>query len=144
MKHIKTEIIIEASSEKIWNVLMDFKNYGKWNPFILKINGVKKEGKRLKVNIQPPNGKKMTFRPVIIKLEKEKVFRWIGRLGVKGVFDGEHYFELISEDENKTRFIHGEKFTGILVATAGKAIEKTKQGFDLMNIALKEKCEEDS
>jgi hypothetical protein len=62
-------------------------------------------------------------------------------LGMKGIFDGEHYFMLIDLDNGQTRFIHGEKFGGILVPFMEKTLGKTKKGFELMNQALKEQCE---
>ncbi|WP_196890256.1 SRPBCC domain-containing protein [Aureivirga sp. CE67] len=141
MKHIKTEIIIDSSAEKIWNILMDFKTYSIWNPFIVKINGIKKEGKKLKVKVQFKNGRKMNIRPTITEYEERRKLRWLGSLGVKGVFDGEHYFCLEPIEKEKTKFIHGEKFTGILVATAGKTLESARHSFEEMNLALKEKCE---
>lgn len=33
-KEIKTEIVINASPEKIWAILKDFDKYPAWNPFI--------------------------------------------------------------------------------------------------------------
>jgi uncharacterized protein YndB with AHSA1/START domain len=39
MKHIKTEILINAPIEKIWAVLTDVSYYSSWNPFITKIDG---------------------------------------------------------------------------------------------------------
>ena len=65
------------------------------------------------------------------------------KLLVKGIFDGEHYFILSQEDGNKTKFIHGEKFSGILVYLVGKTLDKTKGGFELMNESLRVECEKD-
>ncbi|MDR7016726.1 hypothetical protein [Acinetobacter sp. 3657] len=36
-KEINTEIIINGSSEEVWNTLMDFEAYPEWNPFIINI-----------------------------------------------------------------------------------------------------------
>ncbi|MDY9920045.1 MAG: SRPBCC family protein [Proteiniphilum sp.] len=43
-KEIRTEIIIRATSEKIWDILTDFENYPNWNPFITFIKGKVEEG----------------------------------------------------------------------------------------------------
>tara|TARA_R100000278_G_C5377313_1_gene131182 strand:- start:53 stop:310 length:258 start_codon:yes stop_codon:yes gene_type:complete len=83
----------------------------------------------------------MTFKPVILKLEPSKEFRWKGKLGIKGIFDGEHFFILEKETDDSTRFIHGEKFSGILVSLMGKTLDKTKEGFEIMNEAIKRECE---
>ncbi len=141
MKNIKTEILINTNATKVWDVLMDFENHPKWNPFIKSIHGEQKLGKNLTVHIQPPNAKGMTFKPVILTLKPNIEFRWKGKLGIKGIFDGEHYF-ILEPVGNNTKLIHGEKFSGILVALTGKMLEKTAEGFRLMNEALKNKCEQ--
>ena len=143
MKEIKTEIIINTKPEKVWEVLTDFKKYPTWNPFIQNISGEQKVGSKLDVSIHPLEGNGMTFQPTLFKFEENREFRWVGKLLVKGIFDGEHYFVLSKEVENKTKFTHGEKFRGILVYFAGKILDKTKGGFELMNESLKVECEKD-
>jgi hypothetical protein len=144
MKKIETEIIINTDISTVWNVLTDFDNHPNWNPFIKSIQGIKSVGERLTVAIKPPEGNGMTFRPVVLKYEPNKDFRWKGKLGIKGIFDGEHFFILEKLNENQTKFIHGEKFSGILVALMGGALDKTKEGFQLMNEALKNECEKNN
>lgn len=56
---------------------------------------------------------------------------------VKAAFDAEHYFLLEHICDNHTRLIHGGTFTGILATLMRKALEKTKEEFLRMNIALK-------
>lgn len=137
MKQIETEIWIHASPEKVWAILTNFKNHPNWNPFIRSIHGDKKIGEKLTVSIQPPGGNSMTFKPIVTSIIENKEFRWKGKLGVQGIFDGEHYFQLIGQENNQTKLIHGEKFSGILVALMSKALDKTKEGFELMNKSLK-------
>ena len=141
MKNIRTEILINTDITKVWDVLMDFNSYPKWNPFITSISGEPKLGNRLTVSINPPGGKGMTFKPNILTLESNKEFRWKGKLGINGIFDGEHYFILEFLENNKTKFIHGEKFSGLLVPLVGKMLDKTKKGFQLMNESIKNECE---
>ena len=141
MKQIETEILINAKPKKVWQILTDFEKHPDWNPFIQSIEGEKSLGKRLRVFIKPPDNKGMTLKPVILKLDPEKEFRWKGKLGIRGIFDGEHYFILDEYSENQTKFIHGEKFTGILVPFVGKILDKTKDGFNLMNESIKKECE---
>ena len=71
MKQIETEILIEASPEKIWAILTDFAKHNKWNPFIKSIRGEKKIGGKLTVSIEPPGGNGMTFQ----SLDSEKLGR---------------------------------------------------------------------
>lgn len=141
MRTIQTEIIIDADISKVWNVLMDFENHPKWNPFIKSISGEKKVGNTLTVSIKPPDGNGMTFKPRILILEQNREFRWKGKLLIKGIFDGEHFFQMESQGDRQTKFIHGENFSGILVSVIGKMLDKTKDGFQLMNEAIKKECE---
>jgi hypothetical protein len=83
----------------------------------------------------------MTFKPTILNLELNKEFRWKGKLGITGIFDGEHYFILEYLNKDKTKFIHGEKFSGLLVPLVGKMLDKTQKGFQLMNESIKNECE---
>jgi hypothetical protein len=141
MKNIQTEIIINTDITKVWGVLMNFDSYPKWNPFITSISGEPKLGNRLTISINPPGGKGMTFKPTILTLDSNKEFRWKGKLGISGIFDGEHYFILEFLENDKTKFIHGEKFSGLLVPLVGKMLGKTLKGFQLMNESIKNECE---
>jgi hypothetical protein len=143
MKNIQTEILILADTAKVWDVLMNFDNYPKWNPFITSISGERKLGNRLTVSINPPGGKGMTFKPNILTLEANKELRWKGKLGINGIFDGEHYFILEVLENDKTKFIQGEKFSGLLVPLVGKMLDKTQKGFQLMNESIKKECEKE-
>ena len=58
----------------------------------------------------------MTLRPTIVKLEPGRELRWLGHLGVRGLFDGEHGFRVVPEDVGRCRFEQFETFTGLLVA----------------------------
>jgi len=61
---------------------------------------------------------------------------------VPGLFDGEHFFKLETIDNDTTRFVHGEQFTGVLSGLIYKMVgEDTKTGFIKMNEALKNRVE---
>lgn len=141
-KLIETQILINATPDKVWAVLTDFKNYSNWNPFIESIPGEPKPGGQIQVRISPPGSKGMTFRPIVLALEQNKEFRWIGKFLFKGLFDGEHKFELIDNGNGTTTFNHSETFKGILVSLFKKQLDNnTKKGFELMNESLKKRVE---
>jgi hypothetical protein len=111
---------------------------------ISRIEGVPKAGERLKVVIQPVGGKSMTFRPTVLVATRDQELRWLGRFLLPSIFDGEHYFKIISIGPNRVRFVHGEKFSGILVPLAKSGLEGgTKAGFVAMNQAIKIRAESD-
>jgi hypothetical protein len=141
MKTIQTEIIIDTDASKVWSVLMDFEQHPNWNPFIRKISGEQRVGATLSVSIKPPDGNEMTFKPQVLVLEQNRELRWKGKLFIKGIFDGEHFFKIESLGDHSTRLIHGEIFSGVLVSLLGNMLEKTKDGFQLMNESMKQECE---
>jgi hypothetical protein len=142
MNYLETKIQINASPEKIWAILTNFKNYPSWNPFIKSLEGEMIVGRNFNVRIEPPDAQGMSFTPVLLAFEPNIEFRWKGKLFVKGLFDGEHQFKLLKNGEHKTTLIQSEKFSGILVPLFSKMINtNTRKGFELMNEKLKELAE---
>jgi hypothetical protein len=140
---IKTEILISASPDRIWTILLDFEKYPSWNPFIKYIKGTAASGSQLKVRIQPPGSKAMIFKPKILALEAPKELRWVGHLLFSGLFDGEHSFKIVDNKNGTSTFIHSESFQGILIPLFKKQLNSnTKEGFELMNERLKEMAEQ--
>jgi hypothetical protein len=141
-RRIETAIEIEAPPASVWAVLTDFEAYPEWNPFIRRARGAFAKGARLEVLIEPPGGRAMTFRPRLLVVEPERELRWIGRLVMPGLFDGEHLFRIEPLEEARVRFRHEETFGGVLVPLFWKNLEpRTRRGFEAMNRALKERAE---
>ena len=141
-KEIKTEVLINATPDKIWSILMNFDNYPTWNPFIKSIKGEVKIGNKIIARIEPPESKGMTFKPKILTIEPNKEFSWLGHFLITGIFDGEHKFELIDKGNGTTIFRQSEKFKGILLPFLKKQLDiNTKKGFEEMNSKLKDLAE---
>jgi hypothetical protein len=137
-KELRTWIDIDAPPERLWEVLMDFKSFPDWNPFMKEIKGDPKEGEQLQVLMKRMKGKDITIKPTVMKSVPNKEFRWLGK--IPG-FHGEHIFE-IQPKENGIRFIQREVFTGFLVPFIGnKIVNDTRPSFDRMNHALKHRVE---
>lgn len=139
-RRIDTEILISAPPERVWSVLTDFASYPQWNPFIVAIEGKPEWGGRLRVRMQA-GGSSHVFKPVVLQATAPAQLRWLGRLGVPGLFDGEHGFELKSEVTG-TRLLQTETFQGFLVPLLWSRVEPvTRAGFEAMNRALKDRAE---
>lgn len=142
-KEVHTEIDIRASDERVWQILTDFPNFAKWNPFIPKISGDLRKYARLKIRIQPRGERGMTFRSIILNVEPKRELHWIGRLAVPGLFSGEHIFTIEPLGNNHVRFIHREIFTGLFVLIyAGNFDTNIRRDFEDMNQALKSQAEQ--
>ena len=142
MKTIQTSIIIDSPIQNVWAILTNFSEYANWNPLIQTIEGTPIVGNKIKATLVLEGKKPMLFEPEILVFDSQKELRWLGHLFVKGLFDGEHYFEVKTLDDGKTMFKQGEKFTGLLSSAIYSLIgEKTKNGFISMNEALKQQAE---
>lgn len=139
--HLHTEIDIDAAPDAVWAALTDLPAFADWNPFITSSEGTVAVGQRLVNRMEPPNGRAMTFKPTVTEVDDGRVFEWLGRLGVPGVFDGRHRFELVPTGAG-TRLIHTEHFTGALVPLMKKRLDTdTVAAFEAMNAALKARVE---
>lgn len=139
---IETSIKISATANKIWQELTNFNEYKNWNPSIIDISGELGKNKTLKIVVKIDE-KTMIFKPTVLECEENKELRWLGKIFLGGIFDGEHYF-LIKENSDETcTFIQGEKFNGILIPFFGKTFINTIKGFEKMNEELKKRAEND-
>jgi hypothetical protein len=49
---VSQTVIINASAEKVWEVLIDFRRYGEWNPFCVAAEGTLALGEPLKMTLK--------------------------------------------------------------------------------------------
>ncbi|HKO85819.1 MAG TPA: SRPBCC family protein, partial [Actinomycetota bacterium] len=61
-RQLESEVEVQASPERVWEVLTNFAAYPDWNPFIVRV----------------------------LEAEPARRLRWLGHLLVPGLFDGEH------------------------------------------------------
>ena len=142
MRELHTDIEINASAGRVWQLLTDFDRYPEWNPFIRSISGKPEPNAKLKIFIQPSGARGMTFRPTVLKAEPNQELRWQGRLFVPGLFDGEHILIIERISQDKVRFRQSEKFSGLLVPLFWRSLDvDTRRGFNEMNAALKKQAE---
>jgi hypothetical protein len=143
MKELYTEITIAASDDRVWQLLTDFATFPQWNPFMRRVRGQAKAGTRLEVYIQPSGARGMTFRPTVLIAEPKRELRWLGRLLVPGLFDGEHSFIIESRGPHQVRFVQREQSRGVLVLLFSRSLDTdTLRGFGEMNAALKARAEQ--
>lgn len=141
-KELISSIDIEASAEKVWELLIDFTAYPTWNPFITRAEGPVEVGGRLTLRMQPVGGSAVTLRPTVVEVVEGHRLRWRGRLGVRGVFDAEHLFILESRGATQSRLVQQEQFSGLLVPFVQRSLDRgTLPAFHAMNAALKDRAE---
>src|SRR5919106_4945851 len=122
MKELHSEIEIDASAERVWDILTDFASYPQWNPFIRRISGELKVGERLEVRLEPPDSRGVTLRPTVLRAEPNRLMRWVGHVLVPSLFDGEHSLVIEPLGENRVRFVQHEAFKGVLVSLLTRSL----------------------
>lgn len=139
-KEIRTEVEIDASARKVWEVIANFAKYEEWNPFIRKVSGEAREGAKLEIHITTPSGVNRTYEPTVTKIEPEKELRWTGR--VPGLLNGEHVFVIEQIDSSRVRLVHSETFRGLISSFFGSKTDRDiRAGLEQMNVALKKRVE---
>ena len=143
MRKIHTEIAIHAPAKIVWSLLTDLSGYGEWNPFILEASGRPGPGARLTCRPRMPGtGRILTFHPKVTRFDPLKEFAWKGGVLFPGLADGEHIFEMHPLSSGGVLHVHNQEFTGLLAPFIPKAVMKrTRQGFEMMNQALKARAE---
>jgi len=139
MRTIESTTVIDAPLTEVWEVLSDGERYAEWNPFITSVSGAFQLASRPTLRIAPPGKRAMTFRPRITAASPQRGLRWKGHLVVPGLCDAEHEFVLAPEAPRRTRVTQRETFRGALVPVLGGMLEPTRQGFEAMNEALRQR-----
>jgi hypothetical protein len=133
---LRAETEIHASADEVWEVLADRAAYPDWNPFIVRSEGELTVGKTIS-NVMRSGGTDREFTPTLLAVEPGRELRWIGRLYVPGLFDGEHSFVIEQLAPGRVRLVQEETFKGALVPfLAGMLKNETLPAFRAMNAAL--------
>lgn len=135
---VHTEIVIDRPIDEVWQALADFSRYPEWNSFLTEIRGTLAADRNLLVCAIPPKSIARRFSARILSVNEGHEFRWLGRFLFPGVLDGEHVFSLLAKGDRKTKFVHTEKFTGVITPIHSRLrLTNTRNGFIAMNEDLK-------
>jgi len=110
---IITHIEINATPEKIWDILTDSKRYPEWNPFIRSVKGVMTSGSPVRLTIALWFGIVVRLNAVISQFDPYTSLSWSGLISMPYFFKNEHFFRIESLGKNSVRLVHGENFNGI-------------------------------
>ncbi|HVM67476.1 MAG TPA: SRPBCC domain-containing protein [Acidimicrobiales bacterium] len=131
---------LDVPAERAWKVLTDTERYPQWNPFVTRLEGALTLGERLRVVLCLPGRKPQEMRPRLVDVEPGRSFTWLGSVGVRGVFDGRHHFEVIPVDDGHSRLVQSERLSGLLVPLFKPMLTgPTPAAFVALNDALAER-----
>ena len=107
---VHTETWIDASPEKVWNVIADAKLQHEWHPVIQPYDGEYKEGTKIKLNLLEPGEEPLQVTAKVKKSEPNEELNIAGGFWAFISFD--HYWYL-KPGKGGTRVIQHEEFKGI-------------------------------
>jgi hypothetical protein len=114
-REIASAIDIAATATRVWDILVDFRRYPEWNPFIRRIVGSASPGACVRFRFEWPPLRGPACA-IVSSARPGAELCWAG--GVPGVFRAEHYMRIEPLDSGRVRFHHGERFSGLLVPAA--------------------------
>jgi hypothetical protein len=138
---IEAVTAIDASPAAAWAVLADTAAYPEWNPLVRRLDGAIVVGRRVDVDLSL-KGRRFRMHPRIVRLEGGRAFTWLGRVGLPGLFDGLHRFEIRRISDDTCELVQSETLSGVLVPfVRGLLTTTTPAGFVAMNDAFKSRVE---
>ena len=109
-KTFHASIVIPASPEEVWSVLMDTENYKHWHPLLVPKEGKLISGKSIKYLMTQPNGKQSEFVTNILNIEPAKLIKQYA--GVPLILTADHEYRLEKVDGG-TRVVQHEVDNGL-------------------------------
>ena len=135
-KSVHSEITINASTEKVWGVITDMKQYPEWNPVMELLNGEVKEGNKVLYRFTQDETTSSEIGATVLKVIPNKLLNQKGGIPLVLTFDHQY---LLERSGVSTKVIIHEKYTGIGVNFWNpKAVE---EAYQRLNEALKRRTE---
>jgi hypothetical protein len=145
MRQITTEIEIQASAERVWAILTDLAGYSAWNPLIREARGTLTVPGRLELHIAAEGLAARRVEVELLAVEPNRELRWLGRLGLPRLLDGDHQFVITPLGTGRVQVVQQESFSGLLVPLVARwLIPNMAKAFKRMNDALKQRSEQTS
>jgi len=142
---LTTSVDIDASPERVWEVLTDLPAYAEWNPFITRADGEWVVGHRLIVVVPKVNAfVQARLRPTVLEAtpyRRLRVWSRLDRRGIPGRFDVEHTMTLTDHDGGVRLWLQ-DQFGGVLAPVLIRSLNRHRlAAFTAMNAALKARIE---
>lgn len=135
------EIVINAPAEVVWDVILDFENYGLWNPFCPSIKGEPVIGSALEMQVDLGNGLQQQVE-YITRLEPCHTVVWSMENKPGDPIHANRMQRITPVDEGSCRYLSLDEFSGEFVPQMLELMgEVVERGFNRCAQGLKERAE---
>ena len=132
---------IEASAERVWDILIDVDRYGEWNPFTFRVVTSLKVGAPVDLHVDM-GPYKVTQQQQIQAVEPPGLLAWGMTMGARFLMFTRREQRVQRLGEARCRYETSDAFTGLLapfvVLLFGRLV---RRGFNNVARALKERAE---
>lgn len=109
-KSVHAAIVINASTEKVWSVLMDKSVYREWNTVLIPVKGELKEGSKVEYEFHQDENTQSVIPSKVLAIEENKLLNQGG--GITGVLTYNHKY-ILEKTEDGTKVIIHEDYKGV-------------------------------
>lgn len=138
----QTTFPVDASAERVWEVLTDFDRWAEWNPSVPSIAGEPREGSTVALTLAMPGRPSAKVKATLTEVVPERRLIWDGSVGPKWLFAGHREFLIDPQPGGTVDLTHVEDVSGVLFpvfrVAMGSAIQRHHDG---LNDALKARAE---
>jgi hypothetical protein len=141
-KELRCEIQIIASSERVWQVLLDDQNIVS-KPIRNAIRAIRKHTRIEQVPTMTVGKQGKPSKAILSRVQPNNELAWKIRCWIiPGLLQRENIFQIVSDSDGLgVRLIQREIFSGILVPFVKKAIHVARRDIQLKNVEIREKAE---
>ena len=134
----EVERTIDASPQRVWDLLTDAEGYPGWNPAVVSLTGRIANGEtiRLVSTVNP----RRTFSLAVSEVEPPTRMVWSDGMPL-GLFRGVRTFSLRPLGAERTEFSMRERYSGILASVITRAIPDLTESFAQFGDGLKRAAE---
>ena len=110
----ETTFEINATPERVWQVLVALDRYAEWNPQIPLASGNLEEGARIHLRLALPGRPAMNLVATIERAQRDALLTWRGHVVAPWFFEGYRKFAIQPSDDRRARVTHVEDIHGLL------------------------------
>lgn len=131
-----SEVIINASAEKVWQTLSDFAQYPEWNPTMQLAKGEVKEGNKVVYRYTQDEQNKYNITAKVVKIIPHELLNQRG--GIPFILTFNHRY-ILEPQGDKTKVTIHENYRGIGVNFWNP--KPVEESYERLNLALKKRVE---